>query len=129
MFVRLHFSLYFLTILLDSYVSAVSVMIMWPCMLKLYGDDELIFLNSLRDVNFECGELLFSDDDYVIDSVGHCYLIKPIEGQIGLIKNNKVLSTDDVLHLIRAHEFNKSSVCLTKIHFFTISDAINSLSI
>ncbi|XQW86327.1 DUF4144 family protein [Thalassotalea piscium] len=103
-------------------------MITWPCMLKLDGDDELIYLDSLCDFNLECGELIVNDDDYVIDSVGQCYLIKPLDGALELIKTNRILSVDEVTHLIRAHEFKKVSVCLTKIHFLAISDAIKSLS-
>jgi len=102
-------------------------MISWPCVLKLDGDDELIYLKSVSDFNVECCELLFSDDDYVIDSTGHCYLINSTLGNLDLTKENRLLSTDDVSNLIRAHEFNKASLCLTKIHFLTISDAIQSL--
>lgn len=102
-------------------------MITWPGVLKLYGDDELIYLDSLSNFNLECGELLFSDDNYVIDSKGHCYLIESIESQLRLVNENRILSKHDVTHLIRAHEFNKASLCLTKIHFLTISDAIHSL--
>ena len=104
------------------------VMISWPCMLKLNGDDELIYLNSLGDFNLVCSELIFNDDDYVIDSVGRCYLIEAISGEFRLITENKVISTYDASNLIRAHEFNKASVCLTKIQFLTVADAIMSLS-
>ena len=106
----------------------VTVMISWPCMLKLDGDDELIYLNSLRDFNLECSELIFSEDDYVIDSVGHCYLIESISGALGLITENRILSIHETNNLIRAHEFNKASLCLTKINFLTVSEAIRSLS-
>jgi hypothetical protein len=106
----------------------VTVMILWPCMLKLDGDDELIYLNSLRDFNLECCEFIFSDDDYVIDSLGHCYLIEYISDALGLITANRMLSTYEASNLIRAHEFNKASLCLTKIHFLTVSEAIKSLS-
>jgi hypothetical protein len=107
----------------------VLVMISWPCVLKLDGDDELIYLESVGDFNAECNELLFSDDDYVIDSVGHCYLISAILGDFSLTQEKRVLLTDDVTNLIRAHEFNKASVCLTKIHFLSVAEAIKSLSI
>jgi hypothetical protein len=103
-------------------------MIAWPCMLKLDGDDELIYLDSLQYFNSECSDLIFSDDDYVIDSLGYCYLIEVISGELELTKQDRALSTDEVTNLIRAHEFNKASVCLTKIHFLTVSEAIGSLS-
>jgi hypothetical protein len=103
-------------------------MISWPCMLKLDGDDELIYLASILDFNLECCELIFSEDDYVIDSIGHCYLIASISGKPELIIDDKILSTHEASHLIRAHEFNKASLCLIKIHFLTVSEAIKSLS-
>ena len=103
-------------------------MIAWPCMLKLDGDDELIYLDSLQNFNSECRDLIFSDDDYVIDSLGYCYLIDTISGELGLTKEGRALSTDEVTNLIRAHEFNKASVCITKIHFLTVSEAIGSLA-
>lgn len=102
-------------------------MISWPCMLKLDGDDELIYLDSLQNFNLECRDLIFSDDDYIIDSSGYCYLIETISGELGLTKEGGKLSTDEATNLIRAHEFNKASVCLTKIHFLTVSEAIRSL--
>jgi hypothetical protein len=97
-------------------------------MLKLDGDNELVYLNSLRDFNLECCEFIFSDDDYVIDSLGHCYSIGCISGALKLITANRMLSTYEASNLIRAHEFNKASLCLTKIHFLTVSEAIKSLS-
>jgi hypothetical protein len=97
-------------------------------MLKLDGDDELIYLDSLQNLNSECSELIFSDDDYIIDSLGHCYLIEVISGKLELTKEDKTLSTHEATDLIRAHEFNKASVCLTKIYFLTVSEAIGSLA-
>jgi hypothetical protein len=96
-------------------------------MLKLDGDDELIYLDSQQEFNSQCSDLIFSDDDYVIDSLGNYYLIELISRKLGLTIVDKTLSTDEVIHLIRAHEFNKASVCLTKIHYLTISEAIRSL--
>jgi len=103
-------------------------MISWPCMLKLDGDDELIYLDSIQYFNSECRDLIFSDDDYVVDSLGYCYLIEVISGKLVLTKENRTMSTHEVTHLIRAHEFNKASACLTKIYFLTVSEAIGSLA-
>ncbi|WP_415229007.1 DUF4144 domain-containing protein [Psychromonas sp.] len=103
-------------------------MISWPCMLKLAGDDELIYLDSELDFMSECRELILCDDDHVIDSVGDSYLIEEISGKLALIKTERVLTAYAVSNLIRAHEFKKATLCLTKIHFLTVSDAIKSLS-
>ncbi|ABM03497.1 conserved hypothetical protein [Psychromonas ingrahamii 37] len=103
-------------------------MISWPCMLKLTGDDELIYLESERDFMSECRDLLFCDDDYVIDSAGYCYLIESTSEKLALIKTEQMLAAHEVSNLIRAHEFKKATLCLTKIHFLTVLDAIKSLS-
>jgi len=97
-------------------------------MLKLDGDDELIYLNSEQDFISECHELLLSDNDYVIDSLGNSYLIKSNSAKLKLIKTERILIVDEVSNLIRAHEFQKATLCLTKIHFLTVSDAIKSLT-
>jgi acyl carrier protein len=102
-------------------------MISWPCILKLNGDDELIYLGCEQDFFSECRELIFSDDDYIIDSVGLIYLIESISEKLALAITERQLVVDEVTHLIRANEFIKAELCLTKIHFLTISDAIKSL--
>ena len=104
-------------------------MISWPCILKLDGDDELIYLGSELDFISECQELLLSDEDHVIDSAGYSYLIASISEKLRLIKTEQIVFVEDVTNLIRAHEFTKATLCLTKIHFLTVSDAIQSLSI
>lgn len=99
-------------------------MVCWPCVLKLDGDDELIFLASSVDFNVECSELILSDDDYLIASDGTSYFITL---SLALIKTTRTLLLDEVIDLIRAHEFSKASLCLTKIYFPSISEAVNSV--
>ena len=103
-------------------------MIFWPCILKLDGDDELIYLSSERDFISECHELILTDYDYVIDSTGISYLIEMIKETPSLVKTERVFIIDEVVQLIRANEFVKAELCLTKIHFSTISDAIKSMN-
>lgn len=103
-------------------------MIFWPCILKLDGDDELIYLSSERDFISECHELILTDYDYVIDSTGISYLIEMIKETPSLVKTERVFIIDEVMQLIRANEFVKAELCLTKIHFSTISDAIKSMN-
>lgn len=102
-------------------------MIFWPCILKLDGDDELIYLSSERDFISECRELIFTDEDYVIDSTGLSYLIELRKEKLALVKTEQIFTVEEVTHLIRANEFKKAELCLTKIHFLTVSDAIKSL--
>ncbi|HBY87982.1 MAG TPA: hypothetical protein DEO86_19175, partial [Colwellia sp.] len=103
-------------------------MVIWPCMLKLDGDDELIYLHSEQEFIAECHELILSENDFVIDSCGCSYLIQSNSSKLKLIKTERRLIVDQVSELIRAHEFQKATLCLTKIHFSTVSDAIKSLT-
>jgi hypothetical protein len=102
-------------------------MVTWPCVLKLDGDDELIYLDSEVDFISECRELILTDGDHVIDSTGLSYLIEIRADKLVLIKTGRVLVVDELTDLIRANEFKKAELCLTKIHFLTVSDAIKSL--
>ena len=103
-------------------------MVFWPCLLKLNGDDELTFLGSQQALLSECNELIFSDDDYVIDSDGISYIIKISSDKLTLEKKQTTFNVEQITDLIRLHEFNKAEVCLTKIYFETIFQAIESLS-
>lgn len=100
-------------------------MIFWPCVLKLDGDDELIYLKSNLAFIDECEELILTPLDHLIDSIGFTYLISET---LQLVKSNQKLSVDDVTELIRASEFKKAELCLTKIHFLRISDAISAIN-
>ena len=102
-------------------------MIFWPCILKLNGDDELIYLGSERDLILECQDLILTDEDYIIDSTGLSYLIELRKEKLALVKTEQIFTVEEVTHLIRANEFKKAELCLTKIHFLTVSDAIKSL--
>lgn len=102
-------------------------MISWPCILKLAGDDELLYLAAEQDFFAECRDLIFSDDDTVIDSAGCSYFIRLMANKLVLIKQDRLVVLDEITTLIRAHAFKNAEVCLTKIHFLTLSAAIRSL--
>ena len=106
-------------------------MVCWPCLLKLEGDDELIYLAAEPDFITECRELIVTDGDYVIDCTGLSFLIKSslIGIDPALVKSERLFSREEVTDLIRAHEFSKAQLCLTKIYFLTIADAIKSLAV
>jgi len=103
-------------------------MVSWPCLLKLDGENELSYLKDKQALISECQELIFSDDDYVIDSSGISYIIKINTNELTLVDNQKTFTIEQVTDLIRSHEFNKAEVCLTKIYFESISTAIESLN-
>ncbi len=103
-------------------------MVNWPCILKLDGDDELIYLGSETDQNCESGGLIFSSDDRVIDSEGFVYsLVSDASTAVNLVGNSVQISAEDASRLIQCHEFCRAEVCLTKIQFETVSDAIKCL--
>jgi len=102
-------------------------MIYWPCILKLDGDDELIYLGTKQGFMSECQELILTEYDYVVDAKGISYLIDIKKDKPVLVQTEKVHTVEEVTQLIRAHEFVKAEVCLTKIYFPTISEGIKSL--
>ncbi|MEJ6123578.1 DUF4144 domain-containing protein [Vibrio sp. 2-Bac 85] len=106
-------------------------MICWPCLLKLEGEHELIYLAYESEFIAECEELIVSDYDYVVDSNGLSYLLKfsnkSNNSCVQLVDAERQLSKQEVTLLIREHEFSKANVCLTKIEFLTISCAVHSL--
>ena len=102
-------------------------MIFWPCILKLEGDDELIYLSAERDFISCCEALILTDDDSVIDSTGLSYSIELKEGNLTLVETERTLTINETIDLIRANEFQKAELCLTKIYFKSIPDAIESL--
>ncbi|MBF4258736.1 DUF4144 domain-containing protein, partial [Vibrio anguillarum] len=46
---------------------------------------------------------------------------------INLVGNSVQISAEDASRLIQCHEFCRAEVCLTKIQFETVSDAIKCL--
>jgi len=102
-------------------------MVVWPCLFKLDGDDELIFLPHQQALIEECHALIFSDDDVVIDSAGVTYWVQSVGPLITLQSNETTMNLQQVTDLIRAHEFNKAETCLTKIYFATLSEAVEAL--
>lgn len=104
-------------------------MISWPCVFKLDGDSELMYLSSKTQLKEELDDLIWDGSDRLIDSEGHCYMVK-VEGDGYVLEPENVqLSLFAVTQLIHEHEFSKAEVCLTKIQFSSIAEAIRSLSL
>ncbi|CAK1693640.1 uncharacterized protein DUF4144 [Vibrio crassostreae] len=105
-----------------------AVMIRWPSLVKLDGDDELIYVASENDFQAECSDMILGEDDYLIDSEGDSYALQSSSNQLSLAKRPEQYSVESLTKLIRNHEFQKAEVCLMKIHFLTIEEAIQSLA-
>jgi hypothetical protein len=97
-------------------------MITWPCLLKLDGDDELVYLASSEQLNAECQALIWGQDDIVIDTQGHCY------NTVELDLLPQTLSVQQVTELIQKHEFAQAQRCIIKIHFTSVQQAIEALA-
>ena len=104
-------------------------MIRWPSLVKLDGDDELIYVASESDFQAECSDMILGEDDSLIDSEGNSYSLKSNSNKLSLTKRPEQYSIESVTKLIRNHEFQKAEVCLMKIHFPTIEEAIESLAL
>ncbi|ANQ23444.1 hypothetical protein BA893_17450 [Vibrio natriegens] len=103
--------------------------VMWPCLLKLEGDDELIYLQSHSELQTECQALIWGQEDYVIDSKGQTFgLQHDNANHITLNPNNKTLSVEEVTTLIQSHEFSQAQRCIIKIHFSSVQQAVSALA-
>lgn len=97
--------------------------------MKLEGDDELLYLSSKNQLMRDCRSMILSENDIVIDSYGHSFLLyQTSDNKINLDRQNYCYTLTEITQLIRAHEFSKSEVCLSKIHFSSTIEAIRSLA-
>ncbi|BDR15482.1 DUF4144 domain-containing protein [Vibrio sp. STUT-A11] len=103
--------------------------VMWPCLLKLDGDDELIYLHSHSDFQTECQALIWGQEDYVIDSQGRTFGLQyGSSKQIVLFPEDKTLSVEEVTTLIQSHEFSQAQRCIIKIQFSSVQQAVCALA-
>ena len=102
-------------------------MVNWPSMLKLSGDDELIYLASAADFNAECTGLQLTPADELIDSTGLVFSLVSHSAGIELRPTTLMIDAEQASQLIQRHQFCLAEVCLTKIQFDTVEAAINAL--
>ncbi|WP_070971742.1 DUF4144 family protein [Vibrio sonorensis] len=104
-------------------------MIKWPCMLKLHGDPELIYINTQASLAAELDGLIWGEEDYLIDCDGECFVVHSSSQGFWFETRGNHLSLQSVTELIQEHEFAKAEVCLTKIQFSSIEDAIKAIAL
>ncbi|GAL19162.1 hypothetical protein JCM19235_2585 [Vibrio maritimus] len=103
-------------------------MINWPCLLKLEGDDELIYIASEVSLTDELNSLIHSDEDILVDSYGQVYgVTTDSRGILALEYKHETLTLEDVTILVQTHQFSLAQLCLTKIQFNSIAEAIHAL--
>lgn len=104
-------------------------MINWPVLLKLEGDDELYYFDSEQVCVNEIEQLILSNEDHLIDSQGQVFAVKSdSENQLGFVATGITYTLEDITQLIQNHEFNAAQVCIIKIVFTSIDQAIAALS-
>lgn len=106
----------------DRHYSAIA----WPCLLKLEGDDELLFIASYQAFIHECDELIFTEHDCIIDSEGRSYSIHAVGCGLDF-EPQKTVTLQQITELVQAHEFSHQQVCIIKIQFLKVADAILAL--
>ncbi len=95
---------------------------------KLEGDDELLFIASEADLVNELDSLISSDEDVLIDSLGEVYKVQAGSNlDTAFTAQHRALTLEEVTSLIQAHEFALAQVCIIKIQFTSIHEAIQAL--
>jgi hypothetical protein len=105
-----------------------KMMIQWPCIFKLDGDPELMFLGSESKLISEFESLIWSSSDRLIDSGGLSYIVCQSYGSYTFETRGGALSLKAITQLIQEHEFSKGEVCLSKIQFTSVQEAIQSVA-
>lgn len=103
-------------------------MIQWPCMFKLDGDAELMFFTDEPQLYIQLEELIWDSSDRLIDSTGQGYIVRSTEDGYVFEQQGTPLSLELITQFIQEHEFSKAQMCLTKIQFTSIHQAIESIS-
>ena len=104
-------------------------MIQWPCLLKLEGDDELIAVQTEQHYQQECSALIVQQGDYLIDSTGKAYPLSSSNAAIATLSASPTqLNLEQITELIQKHEFAKAQICITKIQFRSVEEAVKAIS-
>ncbi|UUM32904.1 DUF4144 domain-containing protein [Vibrio japonicus] len=103
-------------------------MVNWPSILKLDGDEELIYLADQDAFLADCAEMIMQREDRLIDSEGYTFSIESNNNSIVLCPCNAQLDAKQVSTLIQEHEFANAQACIIKIHFASVAQAIQALA-
>lgn len=104
-------------------------MIHWPAVIKLSGEDELIFLPDLESLhtNAHLKDIRFKHDDHLYDSHGREFLVD----QSNLddpAPTGRYLSLEESIQLVRLHAAQDGACCIAKLNAHSIADAFALLA-
>jgi hypothetical protein len=118
----------------DQDSSCKANLVTWPAFIKLSGEDELAYLDnvekwqSMKDDN----EMLYTEDDCLIDSSGKVFLLSTAHSHIVICKANKQkCSLTEALVFVREYAVQENYCCSAKINannFQQILAMIKSIS-
>ncbi len=102
-------------------------MIHWPCILKLAGDDELIFIKNHDAFIADCSDMILQNEDRLIDSQGITFSIENTTSSLTLRPTDVKIDAVQASTLIQEHEFANAQVCIIKMHFTSVAQAIKAI--
>lgn len=105
-------------------------MVQWPVILKLYGDDELVFIKDEQtwasDVATQSMKL--TADDFMIDSAGTQFRITRGEAGHGVAEYQhdeaKQVTLAVVAQLVRLHAASRGTCCVSKLTVRSVAEAM-----
>lgn len=102
--------------------------IVWPAIIKLNGDDELIYIATADQLYDDqtLQHMQFHAEDQLIDSTGNVYRIIK-HHKLELKPTSEQLSLDQIELLLQRHLSNHGTCCVAKFHSNSIDEAISSV--
>ena len=99
----------------------------WPALLKIEGDEHLLYCSDLETLTSEIASLILpiSKDDFIVDSQGQQFHFKN-DGELSL--SDTVYSLTEFTQLIRAHLSALNHCCVTKLRFNNFQQAIAAVA-
>ncbi|WP_435273779.1 DUF4144 family protein [Psychrobium sp. nBUS_13] len=95
----------------------------WPALLKIEGDEHLIYCRDELTLRVETASLILpiSKNDFIVDSQGQQFYFKN-DGKLWL--SDTKYSLTELTQLIRAHLSALNHCCVTKLRFNNFQQAI-----
>jgi len=99
---------------------------LWPALIRVEGDPELVFLRDRSAWQSESGLVAASPGDtcLLVDSTGQLFRPELVTGsEFGLQPLDQVMPLPEILELVKAHAAQAGSCCVEKLWAPSIRDA------